>query len=162
MERDEARRFRKEAFLRRLDEAITEPNEGGPDTVSPLGQLGPHLEGPFAASRTARESVWEAAERGVAGTARLISETYGGAKQNATEAFIGGGTKANGGGGRQAAQGVLRNLGLTAACTSAAGWTVLIGCDVALQIGPPVLTALWRSHQDLKVARGATGHEQAE
>ena len=155
MDKDELKLFRKQAFLRRLEEALEDKPAAAPKSAmpgSPLNQFGAQVPGPVAAGNAAKDLKWDLASRGVAGTGTPISMLKGAAKQYATEAHIGGGTKENGGGGREAAAAVLSKAGWSAAGVSIAAWSALIVCEVAMQVGPPVATAVWRTRGDVKAA----------
>jgi len=75
---------------------------------------------------------------------------------------IGGGTIANGGGGRTAAQAALRRAGLRAASTSLLSWTAVIGCDIAIQVGSPLVTAFWRTSREVRTAERAEQEHNEE
>jgi hypothetical protein len=154
MDKNEKRRIFSTAFLLRLDEALGYQRSIGPviQATSPVAQFGGNVEGPGAAFYSAKQSVWDTAARGNAGTGTPIPTLHGAQRQYATEAAVGGGTKANGGGGREAAEAALRKAGWSAAGSAALGWSALIASDIAVQVGPPMVSALWRARQDVKAA----------
>jgi len=154
MEKHEKRRLRATAFTHHLTEQLSdEPVRAHP--TSPLTHVGPNLDTPVGAYRSAQANTWAAAERGTAGTGRLISDIHGEPKMKAMRAFIGGGTKRNGGPGEAGAAAVLRKDGWAGAAPVLAGWGLLIGCEFALTVGPPVVTALWKANRDVRAAERA-------
>ncbi len=155
MDKNERKQLRRAAQLQRLAEALEAPSTGAAPTLSPLGVTGAQIAGPKQASSLAQDGIRRAAANGTAGTGRPVSTLFGAAKQNAMEAIIGGGTIANGGGGRAAAGKALRSAGRSAAASSLAATTALVLCDVAMQVGPALTTALVRAEMDVRAAARA-------
>lgn len=168
MDKNEKRQLRKAARLHRLTEVLLdEPTSSarmtsvGSPVSSPLQAAGLQIPGPWEASAFAQASISQTAEQGNAGTGRPIPTLHGAPKTYATEAAIGGGTVANGGGGRAAAAGVLNRAGRSAFAGALAGHTALILCDVAMQVGPGIATALVRAELDVRAAeRAARDHPE--
>ncbi|MGW8431225.1 hypothetical protein ACWGJ9_08875 [Curtobacterium citreum] len=151
MDKHDKRHLRTTAFTRHLTEQLSdEPVQTYP--VTPLSEFGPKLDTPAGAYRSAQDNLWAAAARGNAGTGRPIPSINGEPKMKAMRAFIGGGTKANGGAGEAGAAAALRKAGWSGAGTTLAGWGILVGCEVALTVGPPVVAALWKANQEVLAA----------
>lgn len=162
MDKHDKRHLRTTAFTRHLTEQLSdEPVRTYP--VTPLSEFGPKLDTPAGAYRSAQDNLWAAAARGTAGTGRPIPTIHGEPKMNAIRAAIGGGTKANGGAGQAGAAAVLRKAGWSSAGTTLAGWGVLLTCEIAMTVGPPVVTALWKANQDVRAAvRAERGDAEPE
>ena len=163
MDKNERRYLQRQAFLHHLEAQLIADQQQYtlPVAPSPIANLGPHIDGPFAANKNAMQDLWHRAENGAAGTGVPVSDLHGAAHQSAAEAHIGGGSIANGGGGRAAAPGNLRRAGLSATGSSLLGWGALIGCEVAMQAGPPLVTAIWHARREVRAAERAE-HERDE
>lgn len=154
MDNDERKRLYQQAFLRHLEGQLVANQQQYPTLVTPslVSDVGLHVDGPFAANRNAKQDLWRRAEKGVAGTGAQISNLHGAAHRSAAEAHVGGGTIKSGGSGQAGAPENLRRAGMRATGTSLLGWGAIIGCEVALQVGPPLIASIWRAHRDAREA----------
>jgi hypothetical protein len=162
MDKHEKRQLRLAAFTHHLAQELSE-EPPCTNLTTPLSEFGPKLDSPAGAYRAAQDATWAAAARGTAGTGRAIPTIHGEPKMKAMRAFIAGGTKANGGPGEVGAEAVLKKVGWTGAGSNLAGWGVLVGCELAMTVGPPVAAALWKANRDVRAAvRAEVGTSEDE
>lgn len=151
MDKHEKRQLRLAAFTHHLGQELSDESPRVNPTT-PLSEFGPKLDSPAGAYRAAQDAIWAAAACGTAGTGRPIPIIHGEPKMKAMRAFIAGGTKANGGPGEAGAEAVLKKVGLIGAGSTLAGWGVLVGCELAITVGPPVAAALRKANRDVRAA----------
>lgn len=88
MHKDERRALHRRAFLQQLETRLVAGQQQFtlPVTPSLIANIAPRVDGPFTANQNVRQDLWCLAADGLAGTGTRISDIYGAAHQNATEA----------------------------------------------------------------------------